>query len=47
VVGKSDLDNGVTFGWLINLGNKTGLPFRVVYTPSGTEVLYTLNIRED
>jgi hypothetical protein len=38
VVGKSDLDNGVTFGWLISLGNKTGLPFRVVYAESGTQV---------
>jgi hypothetical protein len=29
---------GVTFGWLISLGNKTGLPFRVVYAESGTQV---------
>ena len=38
IIGHSDLTNGVLFGWLSALGNKTGQPFIADYSSNSTEV---------
>ena len=38
IIGHSDLTNGVLFGWLSSLGNKTGQPFTANFSANETEV---------
>ncbi|XP_023349841.1 potassium voltage-gated channel protein eag isoform X3 [Eurytemora carolleeae] len=38
IIGHSDLTNGVLFGWLSALGNKTGQPFIADYSSNSTEI---------
>ena len=38
VIGQDDLKNGVMYGWLSTLGNKTGQEFFVFVSENGTVV---------